>query len=106
MTKDEPEIRRAKAKLYVASCNRAVHEAPWTTGRTNTASGGGIFRALELAENAYKAHGLPYESGLAKLGLYDPRRFTWLCDEAGKANDCVKVRDDKTGRIVTWRTWF
>ena|ERR1700757_3762246 len=44
MVKHEPEIRRAKAKLYVESCNRQVHQAPWTTGRTNTPGGGGIRR--------------------------------------------------------------
>jgi hypothetical protein len=31
MVKHEPEIRRAKAKRYVACCNNVVHEAPWTT---------------------------------------------------------------------------
>jgi hypothetical protein len=34
--------------------------------------------------------------------LYDPRRFTWIYDHAGEAIDCVKVRDNKTGRIVVW----
>jgi hypothetical protein len=26
----------------------------------------------------------------------DPRRFTWVYDESGEADDCVKVRDDHT----------
>jgi hypothetical protein len=31
MTKNEPEIIRAKARRYVDTCNRKIHEAPWTT---------------------------------------------------------------------------
>jgi hypothetical protein len=95
MTKHEPEIRRAKAKQYVAWCNKAVHEAPWTMGDKTTA--GGIYIALELAEQAYVAHALPYEQGLSEMKDYDPRRFTWVYDESGEADDCVKIRDDRTG---------
>jgi hypothetical protein len=28
----------------------------------------------------------------------DPRRFTWVYDESGDTDDCVKVRDDHTWR--------
>jgi hypothetical protein len=105
VTKHEPEVRRTNAKLYVDSCNRKVHEAPWTTGRTASASGGGIYEALELAEQAYEAHALSYESGLSKMCEYDPRRFTWVYDEGGEADDCVKVRDEKTGRLAVWPHW-
>jgi hypothetical protein len=45
---------------------------------------------------------LPYEQGLSKMASYDPRRFAWVYDEAGEADDCVKVRDDQTGRVVGW----
>ena len=84
----------------MAWCNKAVHEAPWVEGdRSGT---GGIFIALELAEQAYEAHALPYEPGLSKMRSYDPRRFRWFYDEAGEARDCVKVRDNKTGRVVVW----
>jgi len=106
MIKHEPEVRRAKAKSYVASCNRQVHEAPWVTGRTNTPNGGGVYLALELAEQAYQAHALPYEQGLPKMSQYDPRRFTWVYDETGEADDCVKVRDQNTGRLAIWPHWF
>ncbi len=99
-TKDEPEVRRAKARLYVARCNKAVHQASWSKG--DTSARGGLFFALELAEQAYLAHALPYEPGLSKMLLYDPRRFTWIYDPAGEASDCVKLRDDKTGRMVVW----
>lgn len=102
MVKNEPEIIRAKAKLYVETCNRQVHEAPWTTGRTNTANGGGIFIALEMAEIAHRAHRLPYEGGLSKMWDYDPRRFRWVYDESGSAERCVKVLDTKTGRLADW----
>jgi hypothetical protein len=105
MIKHEPEVRRAKAKGYVAQCNREVHEAPWVTGRTNSPHGGGVYVALELAERAYQAHALPYEQGLSKMGSYDPRRFTWVYDEGGEADDCVKVRDDHTGRLAIWPHW-
>jgi len=103
MVKHEPEIRRAFAMRYVESCNSLVHEAPWTTGRTNTANGGCIFEALELAEYAYTAHNLPYERGLSKMNEYDPRRFTWICDDS--ADNFVKVRDNETGKLASWR-WF
>jgi hypothetical protein len=39
------------------------------------------------------------------MSQYDPRRFTWVYDESGKADDCVKVRDDKTGRLAIWPHW-
>jgi hypothetical protein len=46
MVKHEPEVRRAKAKSYVAWCNKTVHEDPWTKGDKTTS--GGIYIALEL----------------------------------------------------------
>jgi len=72
MVKHEPEIRRAKAKLYVEPQNRKVHEAPWTTGRTSGMGAGGLYEALELGQLAYKAHKLPYEEGLSKMKEYPP----------------------------------
>jgi hypothetical protein len=38
---------------------------------------------------------LPYKEGL-------PDGFTWFCDETWRRQECVKVRDFKTGRIVVW----
>jgi hypothetical protein len=99
-TKDEPEVRRAKARRYVGWCNAAVHDAPWVEGEMSTR--GGLFIALELAEQAYQAHALHYEPGLSKMHLYDPRRFTWVYDQAGEAEDCVKIRDNQTGRVAVW----
>jgi hypothetical protein len=99
--KDEPEVRRSKAKRHVGWCNAAVHEAPWVDGDTSTH--GGLFIALELAQQAFQAHSLHYEPGLSKMRLYDPRRFTWVYDETGAARgNCVKLRDNQTGRIVAW----
>jgi hypothetical protein len=98
--KDEPELRRAKARRYVAWCNKSVHGAPWVKG--DMTGSGGVFIALELAEQAHAAHALPYEPGLSKMQQYDPRRFTWVCDPDGEAADCVKVQDSKTGRIAVW----
>src|SRR4029077_10897476 len=99
MVKHEPEIRRAKARLYVTWCNVAVHKAPWTTGRTRTPNGGGIYQALELAEQDNRAHRLPYEGGLSKMKDYDPRRFTWVRDD--NADNFVKVRDNETGKLAS-----
>jgi hypothetical protein len=59
--------------------------------------------ALELAERAYQAHALPYQAGLSNMNTYDPRRFTWVYDPNGRAEDCVKVRDNQTGRLVIWQ---
>ena len=103
LIKHEPEIRRAKAKSYVASCNRAVHEVPWINQREGNT--GPIYIAMEFAEQAYQAHGLPYEGGLSKLNTYDPRRFTWVYDEQGEADNCVKLRDDHTGKLAPWPHW-
>jgi hypothetical protein len=105
VTQHEPEIRRAKARLYVASCNRQMHEAPWTTGRTSTASGGGVYLALELAGQASEVHGLAHKPDLSNMHVYDPRRFTWVYDEGGEAENCVKVRDNETGRLAVWPHW-
>lgn len=103
MTKHEPEVRRAKAKRNVAWCNKAVHEAAWVDGDTTTA--GGIYVALELAGQAYRAHLLPYKPGLSHITEYDPRRFTWIYDESGEADDCVKVLDTKTKKLAIWPHW-
>ena len=103
MTKHEPEVRRAKAKSHVAWCNHAVHQAPWTRGDESTS--GGIYVALELAEQAYAAHVLPYEQGLSKMEDYDPRRFKWVYDEGGEADDCVKILNTKSERLAIWPHW-
>ena len=87
------------------STSRLVHEAPWTTGGTKGPGAGGLYQALELAEQAYNAHELPYEEGLSKMKNYDPRRFRWIYDESGEADDCVKVVDTKTGKLAVWPYW-
>jgi hypothetical protein len=89
-------------------CNQVAHEAPWTEGDLTTR--GGFFIALELAEQAYQAHGLPYETDSPNVYLYgkalvNPRRFTWVYDGSGAAQHCVKVRDDQTSRVALWPWW-
>jgi len=106
MVKHEPEIRRAKAKRYVEESNTTVHSAPWTTGRTDGPGAGLLYKALEMAKLAYTAHALPYEQGLSKMKDYDPRRFQWIYDEAGRVDDCVKLLDTKTGVLVVWPHWL
>jgi hypothetical protein len=85
----------------VAWCNKAVHEAPWVKGDTTTL--GGIFIALELADQAYEAHGLTFNRcRMSEAHLSDLQRFTWVYDPAGETRDCIKIRDDRTGRVVVW----
>jgi hypothetical protein len=67
MVKHEPEVRRANAKRYVDACNWKIHEAPWTTGRTQGLGAGGLYEAHELAALAYKTHRLRYEDDLSKM---------------------------------------
>ena len=98
LPKNELE-RRAKARRLVDWCNSVVHRAPWIDGDATVS--GGVFLALELAEKAHQVHSLPYEQGFSKLGLYDPRRFTWVYDGANE-RECVKVRDNQTGRVAAW----
>jgi hypothetical protein len=64
--------------------------------------GAGTWRG---ATQAHQAHLLPYKQGLSNMPSYDPRRFTWVYDASGEAKDCVKVRDNQTGRIVIWPFW-
>jgi hypothetical protein len=98
--KHEPEVLRAQGKKYVRWCNAAVQDAPWTEGDTSTRSG--VLIALELAEKAFKVHKLAYVQGLSSMARYDPRRFTWIYDPLGEAEDCIKVRDDETGKVAVW----
>lgn len=93
--RNEPEIMRAKGRRCAADCNRIACK-PY---------GSRIYQALELAEQAYKVHGLPYKGGLSQMENYPPDRFTWFCDNGGDPKKCVKVRDDKTGRIAVWPHW-
>ena len=93
MPRSEPEFMRKKGRLHVAWCNERVRK-PYAKG---------IYIALELAEQAYEDDGLP---GLRAMGKYPPDRVTWVCDEEGDAKECVKVRDDQTGRLVVWPRWY
>jgi hypothetical protein len=88
----------------VALCNKAVHESAWAKG--DRSSGGGGLIALELARQAYQAHALPYGPVLSNIAVCDPRRFTWLYDPTAVPEQCVKVRDNKTGRIAVWPYFF
>jgi hypothetical protein len=105
MVKHEPELRRARARRYVEACNNKVHAAPWKTGRTQGPGAGGLYEALEMAEQAFAAHALPYEQGLSRMKDYDPRRFRWVYEENGKVDECVKLLDIQTGNLVVWPHW-
>jgi hypothetical protein len=50
-----------------------------------------------LAEQAYIAHNLEYESGLSKMDQYPPDRFTWISDETCEAEDYYR-----TGRMAAF----
>jgi hypothetical protein len=92
--RNEPEVTFANGRAYVSWCNKFTRE-PYEN----------VYCALEIAGQAYEAHGLPYKPGLSNLSEYPPSRFTWFCDETANASRCVKVRDDTTGRVVTWPHW-
>jgi hypothetical protein len=101
--KDEPEIRRLKAAQYARQLNEESRR-PYQ----NASIG------LETASTAYEVLGLRYEptarlraSGIQPtpetvLAACPPSRFTWFCDQEGAAQNCMKVRDDQTGRVAVW----
>jgi hypothetical protein len=91
MPRSEPEFMRKQGRRHVAWCNEGARK-PYAKG---------VFIALELAEQAHEAHGLPYEPGLRAMEKYPPDRFTWICEEEGDANESVKVRDDPVSRLAT-----
>jgi hypothetical protein len=93
--RNEPEVLRANGRRAVA----------WYNEHSRKPYNKSIYVALELAQQAYEAHGLAYKEGLSSIEQYPPDRFTWICDETGNANECVKVRDDQTGRVVIWPHW-
>lgn len=97
----DPNVIRAKGRRLAAWCNKAVHDAPWIDGDESTR--GGLTVALALAEQAYRAHRLPYAPGFSQMHVYDPRRFTWIHDRHCDPKSCVKVRDERTGLTVVWR---
>jgi hypothetical protein len=86
---------RKKGRGYAARCNDAVRK-PY---------GKNVYIALELAQKAYEAHALPYQPGLSEMERFPPDRFTWICDPGGDAKNCVKLRDNQTGRLVAWPHW-
>jgi hypothetical protein len=96
MPSNEPEIMRVKGRKYVTWCNE----------HTRKPYGEWVHVALELAEQAYEVHDLPYKPGLRSMEIYPPDRFTWICDEDGDAKQCIKIRDDLTGREVVWPHWL
>jgi hypothetical protein len=93
--RNEPEVMRANGRGYVAWCNKCVRLLDKKK----------IYIALELAQQAHEAHGLPYEEGLSAIVRYPPDRFTWICDESGDAKQSVKVRDNQTDAVVVWPHW-
>ena len=42
-----------------------------------------------------------------KLGHCQNQQYLgWVYDESGETDDCVKVRDDHTGRLAIWLVWL
>jgi hypothetical protein len=97
------EVRRIKAGWCALRLNEETRR-PYRNA----------FIGLEIASTAHRVLSLPYEpsalvraSGAqptpaAVLAACPPSRFTWFCDEGGTAEDCMKVRDDQTGRVAVW----
>jgi hypothetical protein len=92
--KHEPELRRAKGSAYAAGCNEIATKFDNRT----------IHQALELSEQAHKAHGLPYTPGLSHLKQFPPDRFEWIC-EATESSVSIKLRDRRSGAIANWPHW-
>ena len=92
--RNEPEVMFAKGRAFAEWCNERTG-VPYEN----------IYVALELAEQAHEVHGLPYKPGLSNMSDYPPNRFVWFCDEAADPKQCVKLRDNKTERVVTWPHW-
>ena len=61
---------------------------------------------LNLAELAFRAHGLNYESGVSRMNEFPPGRFRWIYSEGGEVDDCVLVLDLQTQRLAVWPYWF
>jgi hypothetical protein len=98
----ELEVVWARGRRHAAWYNKVVHDAPWIDG--DETPRGGLYIALDLAQQAYRVHGLPYMPGVSHMHLYDPRRFTWVLDpDCDDVRDCLQVRDNKTGRKLVWR---
>src|SRR4029077_6314482 len=93
--RNEPEIMRANGRRAAAWYNEHARK-PYEKN---------IFIALELAQQAFEAHGLEYQKGLSNMDGFPPARVTWICDETGDPMQCVKIRDDQTGAIVIWPHW-
>ena len=92
--KHEPEVRRAKARAYAASCNEIATKYDSRT----------IYQALELSELAYAIHRLPYSAGLSHMKEFPPNRFEWFCEVKGNTVS-IKLRDTRTGTIAPWPHW-
>jgi hypothetical protein len=80
----EPEVMRANARRTAKWCNE--HKQ--------------IYIGMEITQRAYEAHGLPHKPGFSHLAEYPPDRFHWFVDEAAPAEECLKIRDIRTGRVV------
>jgi hypothetical protein len=86
----EPEVMRANARRSAKYYNERKC----------------IYIAMEIIQHAYEAHGLPHKPGFSHLAEYTHERFHWFCDEAAPAAECLKIRDDRTGRVVTDPMWY
>ena len=93
----EPEIVRLKGRSYATLCNK-IARRPYSNKQ--------IYLALELAQQAYGACGLPYRAGPNALEHYPPDRFAWIYDETSDVRESVKVHDTETGRTTVWPYWF
>ena len=115
--KDEPEVRRANARSYVMATNEMISGTYDTADLSHDrAQSAGIYVILEVARNAYDAHGIvpEAENGTTwQAVLAGRRRFVWMYNETGAADElcvcggmkCVKILDTVTGRMVPDPNW-
>jgi hypothetical protein len=96
----EPEVRRATARRYVAAQNRRMSE-PYIAAD--------VYVVREAAQAAYDAHGVTPAAVADAPGwmaaVIGRGRFSWVYDETGDADECVKIKDAVTGRVVIDPNW-
>ena len=100
--KDEPEIRRLKARRYAIKLNeetRRPTEMPLKPrDRVDSVCGA---RNPLMGLGPIRASGAP-PTPEAVLAACPPSRFSWFVDQEGAVDECMKVRDDQTGRVAVW----
>jgi hypothetical protein len=60
-----------------------------------------VYIGMEIIQRGYEALGLPHKSGFSHLAEFPHERIHWFVDESAPAAECLKIKDIRTGRVVT-----